>query len=98
MGSNAKREDWWELHVRKARGEQLTDGEQARYDAELQKHDQATNGRSEIADMESLRNHVERLSQENGVLRQRVEDLQKQIKLLEHSLSDETKELLGVRE
>jgi hypothetical protein len=31
---------WWQLHLRKARGEVLSPDEQQRYDAEMARHDQ----------------------------------------------------------
>jgi hypothetical protein len=62
---------WWELHLRKARGEQLSEEEQSRYDAEMTRQDQA-------APLEvDLETTCQLLQEENETLRRRIAELER---------------------
>ncbi len=95
MNQNAK-EQWWELHVKKARGEGLSEEEEQRYGAELAKQDQDS-GPGDIGLLQKLRMEVVSQADENAMLRARIAGLEAEIQTLENALSKQTKELLGVR-
>ncbi len=89
---------WWELHLRHARGEELTEAERQAYEAELARHDQ---GAPPLGDLESLRQLRQAASQqarENAQLRERLEQLEGEVRAAEQALSRRTQELLGVSE
>jgi hypothetical protein len=87
---------WWELHLRKARGEALSKAEQQVYDAELARQDQAAP--LPLASLKKLREQAGVLETENAALRQRLHELEREIRAVERALSRQTREALGVPE
>jgi hypothetical protein len=95
MSQNA----WWELHLRKARGEALSEQEQQLYDAELARQERdASPLHVDLASLRSLRDQVTSLARTNADLRGRVAELEQEIGHVEQSLSQKTREALGVGE
>lgn len=95
MESNSN--SWWELHLRKARGETLSAREQKQYESELASHDQ----QASIQDLEhlkQLRAHVASSEKENAQLRKRIAELENEIQTIEMALQQKTRALLGVPE
>lgn len=89
---------WWELHLRKARGELLSEAELQRYEAELALHDRESLARHDLETMKKTRNAAAALALENAHLHARADRLQEEIRSLEQALSLETRKLLGVGE
>jgi hypothetical protein len=92
------RPSWWDLHLRAARGEQLSPAEREEYEAAIAQQDHSPRSKSDLAELKRLRMLVESLTDENTLLRSRVDGLLQEIRLLERNLNRETKELLGVSE
>jgi hypothetical protein len=90
---------WWELHLRKARGERLSEQEQQLYDAEMARHDRESAPlRTDLAALKQMRKQVLTLARMNSQLRARVEELDQEMHRIEHLLSRETREALGIGE
>lgn len=90
---------WWELHVRKARGETLSDEEQRLYDAEVARQDgEAVPLKSDLGSLRNLREQARALAQANPELRDRLAELDREIRSAERSLSRETRAALGIAE
>jgi predicted RNase H-like nuclease (RuvC/YqgF family) len=88
---------WWELHLRKARGETLSEAEQQLYDAETARQDrQAPPLASDLQALKELRDQVRALARDNTALRARLSDLDAEIRRVEAALSRETRQALGV--
>jgi hypothetical protein len=90
---------WWNLHLRIARGEALSAEEQQLYDAEVARQDREVPPlKTDIESLKTMREQVLALGRENAKLRSRVEELEREIGRVEHSLNDETRQALGVGE
>jgi hypothetical protein len=89
---------WWELHLRTARGESLSDAERQIYEAELARHDQEAPPLGDLDTLRQLRTAVAELTQENTQLRGRRVQLETEIQAVERALSRQTRDLLGVSE
>jgi hypothetical protein len=89
---------WWDLHVRAARGEELSPAEQVEYEAALRQHDQSPLAQPDLAELKRLRSHAGSLAEENAQLRTRVDALLREIRRMEGNLNEETRQLLGVGE
>jgi hypothetical protein len=90
---------WWPLHLRKVRGEALTDEERRVYEAELARLDGAAPSLGGgIGALRKLRGELVMLARTNQDLRSRINELDCEIRVIEKSLSDETREALGVKE
>jgi len=90
---------WWDLHLRKARGETLSETEQQLYDAELARQDrEAPPLENDLEGLKQLRQQVLALGRDNADLRKRLSELDSEIHLIEQSLSEQTRQLLGVGE
>jgi hypothetical protein len=90
---------WWDLHLRKARGEKLSEEEQRLYDAELVRQDrEAPALKTDLATLKSLRDDVAAAARTNLDLRRRVAELDEEVRRVEKSLSREAREALGVGE
>ena len=64
---------WWDLHLRKARGETLSENEQQFYEAELARQDrEAPPLKSDLETLKQLREQVLALASVNGELRKWV--------------------------
>ncbi len=87
---------WWELHLKKARGECLTPEEQRRYEVELSRHDQDSGIGADIASLRKLRTEVYAIADQNSELRTRVVSLETEVRTIEQALSKPTRHLLGV--
>lgn len=99
MHSEPSQPSWWELHVRAARGEQLSPLEQAEYESALAQHDQApVVVKTDIEELRRLREVTRSLAQANVQLRARVDALLQEARRLESNLNQKTQELLGVTE
>ncbi len=90
---------WWQLHLRKAKGETLSSAEQHAYDAELCRQDcEASPLKIDLIRLKYLRTQASELAKTNADFRSRVTELELEIQLVERSLSRETREALGVKE
>ena len=90
---------WWDLHLRLARGETLSEQEQQLYDAEVARQDrEAPPLKSGLEALKAMRQQVLDLGLDNADLRSQVTDLEKDIRLVEQALSEETRQALGVGE
>jgi len=98
VNRDADQTEWWELHLRKARGEQLSAAEQERYNAEIARQDQEAPAQNHIEALKEMRATAAALALENAQLRLRIERLEEDIRTVEQALSRETRELLGIGE
>ncbi len=98
MNQQASQPTWWDLHLRKARGEALSENEQALYEAEIARHDQEMPLRGGLEALKTLRATVVSLAQENAALRERVAQLEAEVRAVEQTLNQQTREFLGVQE
>src|SRR4051794_37282043 len=98
MEPQASQPTWWDLHLRKARGEVLSESEQALYDAEIARHDQEMPLRGNLEALKALRDTVMTLAQENANLRKRLAQLETEREAVERGLNQPTREFLGVPE
>jgi hypothetical protein len=89
---------WWDLHLKKARGEPLTETERQLYEAELARHDEDTHVGGKLAILKKLRAEITALGCESDRLRARINQLETAIQTAEKNLSQETRKLLGVQE
>jgi predicted RNase H-like nuclease (RuvC/YqgF family) len=89
---------WWQLHVRKARGETLTEQEEQCYAAEVARQDREAVPIQNLEDLKTLREQTRALTAENRDLRERVQELEAEIRRVEGSLSRETRTALGIAE
>jgi hypothetical protein len=90
---------WWDLHLRKARGEALSDEEQRLYDAEVARQDrEAAPLHIGLESLRKMRQEVEILRQSSSRLHDRLAELEEEIQSTERSLSPETRAFLGVAE
>jgi hypothetical protein len=88
---------WWALHLRKARGEALSEQEQQVYDAEIARQDREAPGLNhDLAALKAMREQIRFFAQENVQLRGRLTELDRQIRAVEAALSEETQKVLGV--
>jgi hypothetical protein len=87
---------WWNLHVRKACGETLSEQEQQDYEAGVQELDAEESIPSNIAELRRMKASILALEAENALLRERKRQLDAEISALESSLDPEVKELLQV--
>jgi chromosome segregation ATPase len=87
---------WWSLHLRKARGETLTDEERAAYAAGLRPIEEAETFPGAVEELRRLRSEVTRLEAECADLEARRDTLDEQIAALEARLTPGARRLLGV--
>jgi chromosome segregation ATPase len=88
--------EWWSLHLRKARGESLSEEEQAAYEAGLRILEQGESYPGAVAELRRLRAEVTRLEAECAELEAQRGALDEQIAALEARLSLGARRLLGV--
>lgn len=62
--NEATQPTWWDLHLRNARGESLSDAERLRYDAELMRQDRNDPTRRGWQGMKDVRNQAIALGKE----------------------------------
>ena len=88
---------WWDLHLRKARGESLSATEQSRYDSELARQDaEALPLHADLQSLKAMRDQVTALSETNAAMRDRIAHLTRQIRDTELALNEQTRMALGV--
>jgi len=97
MEHGPDRPAWWVLHLRKAKGEHLSEAEQQLYDVEMAHQDQAA-ALQPLAALRELRASINALAQQNADVRTRLAQLEQEIHSVEQTLSRQTRELLGVQE
>jgi hypothetical protein len=72
---------WWELHLRKARGEALSEEEQCFYESEMARQDrEAPALRTDLESLKQMRDQVVALARTNAELRTRVDELDQEIR------------------
>jgi hypothetical protein len=99
MSASSGPRSWWELHLRKARGEALTEQELREYDQEMARQDrEAPPLTGDLGELRNLREKVLALAQGNATLRNRIGELENEIKAVEQSLGRQAREALGVAE
>jgi len=94
---NATYQNWWQLHLRLARGETLSSDESAAYQvglADLDRDEQLT----ATVDARELRQSLTKLQKEYSVLEDQRHELDAVIAALESRLSDNVRQFLGVEE
>jgi predicted nucleic acid-binding Zn-ribbon protein len=90
---------WWELHLRKARGETLPDEDERAYQAELaRQEEQAPPLPIDLAALKQLHEEFLTLSRENHGLQSRLAELENEIRRVEQQLSRETRQAIGITE
>lgn len=89
---------WWALHVRAARGGDLTDEEQRVYQAGLRQLHQEEDLPDTIAILRQTRSSVAVLEAEHAQLQAEHDRLNAEIAQLEAALSEPVKRLLGVKD
>lgn len=87
--------DWWALHLRKARGETLTDEERAAYEKGLRELQRGGMFPGDIETLRQLRAEMTRLKAECAELKALEAELDRQIAELEAKLSPDIRALLG---
>lgn len=96
---NPNIDNWRGLHLRKARGESLSEDEQRFYDSELARQDrEAPPLKSDIEVLKKMRAQLAELGKVNDELRSRWTKLNQEIRIVEQSLPQQTREALGVKE
>lgn len=97
MNESLEQRTWWDLHLRKARGESLSESEQRIYYDEMARQDQQVPPlKTDLETLRKLRERVVILAQDNSQLRTRLSDVEQEIGLVEDALSQETQKVLGV--
>ncbi len=89
-------QQWWQLHLRVARGELLRPEEQPAYEAgrlELEQSEQM----AELAEAKQARDELLALDAERDRLEQRRKQLDAEIATLESRLNDPARHFLGVK-
>ena len=80
MNESLEQRTWWDLHLRKARGESLSESEQRVYDDEMARHDQKVAPlKTDLEALRKLRERVVLLAQDNSQLRIRLSDVEHEI-------------------
>jgi|CXWL01.1.fsa_nt_gi cell division protein FtsB len=93
-----KSEQWWVLHVRRARGESLSQEEMATYESELKRlHDDEILA-EDLPALRQARQAVIDLDRRCDQLQTRRQNLKQEIARLESALSDETRQQLGIED
>jgi predicted RNase H-like nuclease (RuvC/YqgF family) len=87
---------WWNLHIRIARGETLTSGQQKEYEAGLSEMHAQEDVSGDIGRLRKKRSEVLSLEAEHESLQQRSSSLETEIAALESAMNANTRELLGV--
>lgn len=90
-------QQWWQLHLRVARGESLTSNEQASYDARRSELEREERLRDTTEARES-REQLTTLEAEHLELEAQRQQLDKEIAELESRLTEQTRHYLGVEE
>jgi septal ring factor EnvC (AmiA/AmiB activator) len=89
---------WSALHLRKARGESLTDEERAVYEAGLRELEAGESYPGDLEELRRLRAELQRLRAEHAELEAQRAAFDQEIARLEANLSRRAKELLGVED
>ena len=88
---------WWELHIRKARGETLSEEEERVYQAELTRQEaEATPLTIDVAALKQLHEEFLSLRGENHKLQTRLANLENEIQRVEQQLSRDTRQAIGI--
>ena len=94
--SLANYEQWWQLHLRVARGEKLDPAEQDRYEAGLREIDLPEISKSNLPKLLQLRESLAELDSKCQDLRAKRATLEAEISTLESTLSKKMRQQLGV--
>lgn len=94
---NSAYQDWWQLHLRAARGEALAPEERNTYQAGLSslERDESLHA---VTDARQARQQWIALDTEYSALEQRRQQLDTEIAELESRLSEQTRQYLGVED
>ncbi len=95
--NKATYQNWWQLHLRLARGETLSSDESAAYKvglADLEREEQLT----ATVDARELRQLLTKLQKEHSVLENQRQELDAVIAALESRLSGSVRQFLGVED
>ena len=90
-------QNWWQLHLRVARGETLAGDESAAYEvglADLQRDEKLT----ATVDARELRQSLATLQKEHSAMEQQRQELDAEIAALESRLSENARQYLGVED
>ena len=88
--------DWWNLHVRASKGEQLTEAERKAYDEGMRLLRTEGVGEISLAALRQARDEIRELDAERDRLQERRRELRERAKMLESALSANAKHALGV--
>jgi hypothetical protein len=90
---------WWELHLRKARGETLSAEDERSYQEELARQEElAPPLGTDLAALKQLHEEFLAFSRENHQLRTRLVELENEIRRVEQHLSREARQAIGITE
>jgi hypothetical protein len=90
---------WWEMHLRKARGEVLSAEDERAYQDELTRQEErATPLTTDLAVLKQLHEEFLALSHENHELRTRLAALENEIRRVEQQMSREARQAIGIAE
>lgn len=89
---------WWTLHVRAARGEELTEGERVAYEAGLRELQDEEVLASDLSSLREVREAVSELDAKYEELQQRRHELKAEVARLEAGLSEEERKRLGIED
>jgi cell division protein FtsB len=97
MNEKLDPKSWWQLHLRNARGETLSESERQQYEAELHRQEsEAKPFTSDLGKVKQLRAQAAELKLASVELRTRLSDLEHEIDAVEDSLSETARSALGV--
>lgn len=95
MMSDSAFQSWWELHLRVARGESLTDEESVAYDSGRQDLESGEESQL-LLGAKHAREDLAAIEAEHSDLEQRRQALDAEIQKLESCMGQQTRRLLGV--
>jgi len=98
MSQTLRPQEWWDLHIRKARGEALNAGELRFYEEESARQDRdAPPLHLNLQEIRQVRESLADLSRTNSTLRVRLDVLQNQVDQIEQAMSQEIRETIGAK-
>ena len=96
---NPNIDNWWGLHLRRARGESLSQEEQRYYDSELARQDQeAAPLNTDLESLKKIRAQLVELGKVNEILHSRWAALNQEIRVVEQALTPQSRAALGVQD
>lgn len=88
--------NWWPLHLRAARGEDLTPDERAIYEAARKRIEEGESYPGDLVSLKQTRAQIMDLEAEQAALQARHDALKAEIDALESALDERTRQALGL--